>query len=502
MSEPQWETLRTWLMEQRAISSEIKTPAEVKRLDLSNRGLQQLPEAFGLLRELVAVNLGNNKLSSLPESMASMTKLSNVDLRRNAFTAVPALLGALPVRSLNLSGNRISEVSELTRFTMLRVLDLSGNVLEGFADCLSVPNEIRTLNLSTNYIKELSGMLAQLTSVERLNLEGNLITSIPPEAAYLSSLLELDLSDNRIETIDPAFFTLGVESVNLASNRINHMTLHGLEELEVLTLDDNYLRTLEIVDDFAPYLRAFSCDGCGLTAFPILPSTVLGSLCYSSNAIAEVPESISRYTELYELDIDGNAIVDLPEELANMKSLNSLYIGDNPLNEHAKLVIEVLHPEICDINMKTGITIEPATQEDLPHMAGLLGVLFAIEQDFEIDFDKQLSGITKLYAHEGTDLLVARHEGKVVGMLTMQRLISSAEGDFVGQIEDLVVLQEYRKMGVGSRLINKMRFMAQSYGYKRIQLAADIDNENALHFYTRRGFRRTNLTVFHFKNNI
>ncbi|WP_345987104.1 GNAT family N-acetyltransferase [Sulfurimonas sp. HSL1-2] len=501
MSEPQWETLRTWLMAQRAIAPEVKVPAEVKRLDLSNRALQSLPESFGLLSELVALNLGNNKLAALPESMASMTKLGNVDLRRNAFTAVPALLGALPIRSLNLSGNRISDVCELVRFTMLRVLDLSGNVLERFDNCLSVPNELRTLNLAGNYIKDIAAMLAQLTSVERLNLEGNLITSIPPEAAYLSSLLELELSDNRIETIDKAFFTLGVESVNLASNRIKEVTLHGLDELEVMTLDDNALSSLQIADDFAPYLRAFSCDGCGLTAFPMLPSTTLGSLCFSSNAISDVPETISRYTELYELDIDGNAIVDLPEELANMKSLKSLYIGDNPLNEHAKLVIEVLHPEICDINMKTGITIEAATEEDLPHMAELLGVLFAIEQDFEIDFDKQLSGITKLYGHEGTDLLVARHEGKVVGMLTMQRLISSAEGDYVGQIEDLVVLQEYRKMGVGSRLINKMRFMAQSYGYKRIQLAADIDNENAHNFYTRRGFRRTNLTVFHFKNN-
>ena len=94
--------------------------------------------------------------------------------------------------------------------------------------------------------------------------------------------------------------------------------------------------------------------------------------------------------------------------------------------------------------------------------------------------------------------MVAKHEGNVVGMVTMQRLISSAEGDYIGQIEDLVVKENYRKMGVGSRLINKMRALAQDHGYKRIQLAADIDNENALRFYSRRGFHQTHLKVYHY----
>lgn len=186
--------------------------------------------------------------------------------------------------------------------------------------------------------------------------------------------------------------------------------------------------------------------------------------------------------------------------MENLTHLQTLYIGGNPLSMSAKSVIEVLHPDICDIVMKTGITIEEATGDDLPFMAKLLSILFAIESDFVIDYAKQLAGITKLFASDTTDMLVARHEGIVVGMITMQRLISSAEGDYIGQLEDLVVEEAYRKMGVGSRLINKMRFIAQEYGYKRIQLAADVNNDNALHFYTRRGFYRTHLSVYHFIN--
>jgi ribosomal protein S18 acetylase RimI-like enzyme len=83
-------------------------------------------------------------------------------------------------------------------------------------------------------------------------------------------------------------------------------------------------------------------------------------------------------------------------------------------------------------------------------------------------------------------------------MVTMQRLISSAEGDYIGQIEDLVVDEEYRKMGVASRLLNKIRVIAQEHKYKRIQLAADMDNSNALAFYNRRGFNKTNLNIYHY----
>lgn len=501
MTDASWQELRQWLLEHKAIIPEIAQPDQVKRLDLSSRELDALPESFGLLVELSVLNLGHNHLSKLPESMTNLLHLGNVDLRRNDFDQIPAPLCGLPIRSLNISGNRLASATELNSCRQLRVLDLKGNALTAFDDCLHEDNELRTLNLSCNFIKDVSRLFVRLHTVERLNLSGNVIASIPASVQGLESVVELDLSDNRIETIDKALFTLELESIDLASNRITQIALHGFDDLERMTLDANPLASMTVEENFAPYLREFSCDSCGMEAFLMLPSVSLESLCYSSNAIAVIPEEVGRYVQLTQLDIDGNTIRELPHSLGNMTRLQTLYIAGNPLSEAAQKIVKVLHPDICDINMKSGITIELARGDDLAQMAKLVGSLFAIEQDFDIDFEKQLSGITKLFLHESTDLLVAKHEGAVVGMVTMQRLISSAEGDYVGQIEDLVVTGEYRKSGVGSRLINKMRFIAQEHGYKRIQLSADIDNENALHFYTRRGFRRTNLTVFHFKNN-
>ena len=498
MHTQEWESLRAWLIEQGAVDESVATAGMLKRLDLSGRSLEALPESIGLLEGLVVLNLAGNRLTELPDSIAAMTMLNNLDIRRNRFEVLPPVLAALPLRSLNAAGNNISDIAVLRECPSLRVLDLSGNNLTSVGGMLSEVNKLRTVNLSGNYIKEMGTVFPLLSRVERLNLSENLLGELPESVAALHGIVELNLSDNRLSTVDEAFFYLGLEEVDLSSNRFERLYLHDLGDLEKIVLDNNPIRKIEVDCSFAPYLKEFSCDSCALREFVLLPSLTLTSLCLSANAIATIPEAIGQYKQLTQLDIDGNAIVALPDAVANMTRLQTLYIGGNPLNEEAKKVIEVLHPDICDINMKTGITVEKAKEEDLPEMAELIGVLFAIEADFEIDYDKQLSGITKLYHTEGADLLVARHEGKVVGMVTMQRLISSAAGDFVGQIEDLVVREEYRKMGVGSRLINKMRFIAiEEYGYRRIQLAADVDNANALRFYSRRGFRRTNLAIYH-----
>lgn len=498
MSDIAWTKLKGWLLEHKAIDESIDSPDMIKRLDLNGRSLQKLHESFSLLTGLIALNLSNNLLSTLPDYMKKLTTLSNLNIRRNHFTLLPEVLTSLPLRSLNVSGNRIEDVRILAQCKDLRVLDLSANVITSMDGCINKENELRVLNLSYNYLNDVSELFLKLCSLERLDLSGNLLTVIPSTVEAMKTLVELRISDNQIESIDSALFSLPLEIIDLSSNEIRTLSLKGLEDLETITLDFNPLDKLETSDDFAPYLESFSCDGCGLKSFLPLVSSELKTLCYASNEIASIPEDIGRYKELNELDIDGNTIVDLPDSMANLTQLKILYIDGNPLSESAKKVIDILQPEICDIHMKRGITIERAKEEDLTQMAELLSVLFAIEQDFTIDYDKQLSGITKLYHSEGKELLVAKYEGEVVGMVTMQRLISSAEGDYIGQVEDLVVKEEYRKMGVGSRLLNKMRAIAQAYGYKRIQLAADVDNENALHFYTRRGFHQTHLKIYHY----
>ena len=492
-----FELLRLWLLKHKAIDTSVQGVCDIKRLDLSGCLLESLPDDICLLTDLVFLNLSNNSLSALPSSMGALIKLNNLDIRRNKFVSLPEVIKELNLGSLNASANKISDVSLLLDCLELRVCDLSFNNLSGLGRGFAKGNTLRTLNLSGNFFKEVPE-IEHLRELQRLNLSGNMLSELSSRVSVLKELVDLNLSDNEIVKIDEGLFSLPLEELELSANSLRSLVLSGLEDLEHLSLDENPLSVITVKDGFAPYLQEFSCDSCELESFVALTSTHLESLCLSSNKISMVPDDISKYSNLTQLDIDNNMIKDLPYDMTNMTRLQTLYITGNPLNENAKEVIKILHPDICDMNMKTGISVEKAGENDLTQMAELIGILFEIEKDFSVDFEKQLAGITKLYTHEDTDLLVARHEGKVIGMVTMQRLISSAAGDYIGQIEDLVVHEQYRKMGVGSRLINKIRFVAlEEHGYKRVQLAADMDNVNALNFYTRRGFRRTNLNVFH-----
>lgn len=496
MYDYEFDRVLTWLHQYNAVDASVTSKEQIIRLDLSGHAIKELPQSIGVLTNLVALNLSNNKLTSLPDSFANLTKLSNLDLRRNALSAFEPWFYTLDIRSLNLASNMLEDVHGLFCMPNLRVLDLSNNRVKNIMACEA--SEIRSLNLSGNFIKEFDSSFFSLANLTRLSISANLLTSLCQDFEHFEYLEELDASQNAISTIDESFFTLDIEKLDLSANALQHLSLHAMDMLVELSLDENPLTSLTVQEDFAPELEIFSAMACELKNFVVLPSKKLKKLSLSSNEIATLPKSIGEYTELVELDLESNALENLPDSLANLTQLSTLYIGSNPLTQEAKNVIKVLHPEICDIHMKTGIEIVKATESDFETMANLLALLFAIESDFEINFEKQYAGIAALHKDDRSDLLVAKDGEKVVGMITMQRLISSAEGSFVGQIEDLVVDEAYRKMGIGSRLINKMRSLAMEHGYKRIQLAADIENKNALAFYNRRGFKKTHLNVYHY----
>lgn len=492
-----WESLKTWLQTHNALGEGIESPGQIRRLDLSGRGIDRLPDSIGLLDSLVALNLANNLLESLPQSIDQLQALVNLDLRRNRFQALPTALGALQLRSLNASDNQLSDISVLEHCPELRVLDLSGNSLAELGACLHVQNELRSLNLSMNYLGDLEAFFAGLGNVEQLMLADNLLRELPSSIGHLESLLTLDVSGNRLERLDDAFFTLDVETVDLSSNAFGDLHLHGLEDLESIELDDNAFTSLTIDDDFAPHLTSFSCDGCELEIFLLPPSLHLETLCYSANDLCDVPEEIARYTKLGELDIDNNMIETIPDTFTQLGNLHTLYADGNPFTPQALALIASMQIDVCDLEMKADITIRDAVPGDIPAMSELIGVLFAIESDFRADPAKQADGLSTLIATETADLLVAVHGERVIGMVTMQRLVSSAEGGEIGQIEDLVVDEHYRRMGVGSRLVSAIKARGAKHDYRRLQLAADKDNATALAFYARKGFRRTNLSMFH-----
>ncbi len=122
-------------------------------------------------------------------------------------------------------------------------------------------------------------------------------------------------------------------------------------------------------------------------------------------------------------------------------------------------------------------------------MLALLHSLFSLEVAFEPDAAKQRKGLALLLDSPQARVVVAESDGQVVGMATLQLMVSTAEGGMAGLIEDVIVDQAFRRQGIAQRLLSHLVQMAQRLGLSRLQLLADKENANALAFYAHLGWQ-------------
>ena len=149
--------------------------------------------------------------------------------------------------------------------------------------------------------------------------------------------------------------------------------------------------------------------------------------------------------------------------------------------------------------MSEGCVYAPATLQDVAQLVSLLQVLFSIEQDFRPDPEKQERGLRKILARpENAVIMTARDDqGNVIGMVSAQLVVSTAEGAYSAWVEDMVIAKGWRSRGVGRRLLSSALDWARLRGATRAQLLVDLDNEPALGYYDHLGWQATRLGARH-----
>lgn len=142
----------------------------------------------------------------------------------------------------------------------------------------------------------------------------------------------------------------------------------------------------------------------------------------------------------------------------------------------------------------THIEYQAATLADVPALVRLLNVLFSIEVDFTPDTEKQTRGLSLLIQQPTHGVVqVARHQGEVIGMVSAQLVISTAQGAPSAWVEDMVVDPQYQGQGIGKQLLASLEQWASSKGATRMQLLVDTENAPALGYYAHLGWETTQL---------
>jgi GNAT superfamily N-acetyltransferase len=141
------------------------------------------------------------------------------------------------------------------------------------------------------------------------------------------------------------------------------------------------------------------------------------------------------------------------------------------------------------------IRYDEATTSDIDDLSRLLTDLFKIEKDFNPDVEKQKSGLALLINKKDVATIqVAKNtNGKIIGMVTAQLVISTAQGASSAWIEDMVVDAAYRGQGVGKQLLQQALEWAKNSGATRAQLLVDIENTAALGYYEHLKWESTQL---------
>lgn len=138
-----------------------------------------------------------------------------------------------------------------------------------------------------------------------------------------------------------------------------------------------------------------------------------------------------------------------------------------------------------------------AELRDIDACVSLLHQLFSQEHEFVPDSSKQSAGLEMIIGNPSRGaVFVCEADGRIVGMVSLLTLVSTALGQTVAMLEDMVVEPEVRCQGIGAQLLEYACGWARDNGYGRITLLTDGDNEAAHRFYEANGFSRSTMVAF------
>jgi internalin A len=125
----------------------------------------------------------------------SYHRYTSISLNYLGLKVIPPFHNLLSLKSLDLSSNKIIDISLLKKSNTMKSLDLSYNDIYDLSPLINLTN-LEYLELHYNFIKDISP-LGNLSNLKELNLKGNRIDNIEP-LKTLNHLEYLFLSNNPI----------------------------------------------------------------------------------------------------------------------------------------------------------------------------------------------------------------------------------------------------------------------------------------------------------------
>ena len=219
------------------IITQIRSLRELRLADNALDGV--LTPQLGNLDKLETLDLSNNAVTALPLNSDKNAKLRVLNVAGNKMSSLPfELLASLPLIEINAARNRLGDVlfpTSVPGFLDLKILDVANNALTSIVEsrAIELPS-LQSLNITDNRLTQMPEM-SGWTELDTLVMSGNRLASLPESIISLKKLRNVDFSRNDIKRLDER---LGLMD-NLTTIRIAN---NPLRERKFLTMDTDSIK--------------------------------------------------------------------------------------------------------------------------------------------------------------------------------------------------------------------------------------------------------------------
>ncbi|XP_030437388.1 PH domain leucine-rich repeat-containing protein phosphatase 2 isoform X5 [Gopherus evgoodei] len=326
-------------------------------VDLSCYSLEEVPEHLFYSQDITYLNLRHNFMrldgSGGLDSLCRFSQLKGLNLSHNMLGELPILLCEIStLTELNISCNGVLHLpSQIGNLFNLQTLCLDGNFLTSLPEELGNLQQLCSLGLSFNNFSEVPVVCEKLTALDKLAMAGNQLETLNLGVLNrMSHIRYVDLRLNHLRrlSVDSLEGNKSVTHMDLRDNQLTDLDLSFLGCLEQLHCERNQLRELTL-SGFS--LRALYANTNCLMTINVYPvPSLLTCLEISRNQLLCIPDWACEAKKLEVLDMSYNLLTELPSRTLSILSLRKLMVGHNhvqslpPLLEHIPLeVLDLQH---------------------------------------------------------------------------------------------------------------------------------------------------------------
>lgn len=280
-------------------------------LELQGNRLNSLPPEIRALTHLRTLNISDNRLADLPNELFTSVPIVELVASKNSFTGAFFDVDTVPhLQNLQLSSNSLTDfcLSGTILLPALKYLDLSGNRLSALPD-MSSWTSLTTLLVGENQLSSLPEGFLSLQQLRNADFTANNLNKLDERIALMEGLENLTLAANPLR--DRKFLTMNTEDIKRDL----------LSRIEPATVD-NDLETTETPDK--------SAVGGTDNGWKLTPS---GTLDLSFQNLTEVDEegvaAFAETNDVRQLYLQQNYLPGIPSVTAQLSFLTVLDLSKN-----------------------------------------------------------------------------------------------------------------------------------------------------------------------------